>query len=125
MTNEEILTGLNNALSRGQSLQSAMQSLINAGYNSQEVIEASHYAGTGVTGAISSISPISQRPIQQSPLRAPQFQQQISKEQPQITRQKRKVSIGVIILIIALLVLLAALGIFIWKGEAILKAVFG
>ncbi len=43
MSNNEILTSLKNAVERGESLQSAMQVMINSGYNPQEVQEASKF----------------------------------------------------------------------------------
>lgn len=55
MANEEILTGLNNALTRGQSIQAAIQSLINSGYPPQEVYVTSRYAGMCITSELSSI----------------------------------------------------------------------
>lgn len=48
MVNEDIVTGLNNAISRGESLQDAIQILINSGYNPAEVNEASRYIQGGV-----------------------------------------------------------------------------
>jgi preprotein translocase subunit SecF len=40
MSKEEIITGIKNALERGQSIEKATQSMINAGYNEREVSEA-------------------------------------------------------------------------------------
>ena len=48
MTNQEIITGLKNAIQHGESLQQAMQVMINSGYNPIEVQEASKYVGSGV-----------------------------------------------------------------------------
>lgn len=52
--NEEIYSGLKNAIEHGSSLESAVQSFINAGYNSQEVHEA---AGMFSSGVISNLNP--------------------------------------------------------------------
>ncbi len=49
MVKEEILTSLRNAVSKGESLDNAKKILINSGYNSNEVEEASHYI-RGVSG---------------------------------------------------------------------------
>lgn len=38
--NEEIIGGIRNAMARGQSIEQAVRSLINAGYNLQEVKDA-------------------------------------------------------------------------------------
>ena len=43
MVNEEILTGLRNALENGDSLEAAVAILINSGYNPKDVKEASNY----------------------------------------------------------------------------------
>jgi ATP-dependent Zn protease len=48
MVNEDIITGLNNAIVRGESLQNAIQILINSGYESSEVYEASKYVQRGL-----------------------------------------------------------------------------
>jgi len=45
MPNEEIITSLRNAIERGENLQTAMQILINSGYNPSEVREASKFVG--------------------------------------------------------------------------------
>ena len=47
MTNDDIITALQNAVNHGESLESAMQSLINSGYNVNEVREASSFIGKG------------------------------------------------------------------------------
>jgi hypothetical protein len=48
MVNEDILTSLKNAVARGESLDNAMETAMNSGYNSREVEEASRYIGVGV-----------------------------------------------------------------------------
>jgi len=50
MVNQEIITSLKNALNYGESLEQAMQILINSGYNAAEVQEASGFIGTGIQG---------------------------------------------------------------------------
>ncbi len=47
MPNEEIITALRNAVEHGDSLQNAVQIMINSGYDFQEVQEASKYVGEG------------------------------------------------------------------------------
>ena len=42
---EEILTGLRNAIEHGESLQEAMQVMVNSGYGAREVQEASKFIG--------------------------------------------------------------------------------
>jgi hypothetical protein len=53
MPNEEIITSLKNGAQQGESLQDTIQSLINSGYNPQEVQEASNYIG----GVLSQLNP--------------------------------------------------------------------
>jgi len=48
MVNEDIITALNNSLERGESLDDAMQILINTGYNPNEINEASNFFKKGV-----------------------------------------------------------------------------
>lgn len=52
---EEIIAGLRNAIERGQSIQQAMQSMINAGYQASEIQEASNYVNLGATGAMQQV----------------------------------------------------------------------
>ena len=47
MVNEEIVTALRNAVEHGESLQDAMQIMMNSGYSPVEVQEASRYIGGG------------------------------------------------------------------------------
>lgn len=49
---EELQGGLRNALERGNSLEQAVQSLINAGYAPQEVQQAAQQLGTGATSHV-------------------------------------------------------------------------
>lgn len=45
MVNEEIITALKNSVERGESLQTAVNILINSGYNPREIQEASNFIG--------------------------------------------------------------------------------
>jgi len=47
MPNEEIVSALRNAIDHGETLQSAVQLMINSGYNLEEVQEASRFIGSG------------------------------------------------------------------------------
>ena len=49
---DEIVAGLRNAIVRGQSLEQAVQSFINAGYNPQEVKAAAQIISTGVSSIV-------------------------------------------------------------------------
>ena len=65
---EEILAGLKNALERGESLERAVQSFINAGYNPAEVRQAAQLLSDG---ALSTLHP------QTEPIRKIQMQSSI------------------------------------------------
>ncbi len=51
---EEIIAGIQNAIERGESLENAVQSFINAGYNSQEVREAAQSFTMGASTFLNS-----------------------------------------------------------------------
>jgi hypothetical protein len=50
--NEDIITALKNGISRGEPLDHSKKILINSGYNSREVEEASKYVSSGVTSTL-------------------------------------------------------------------------
>ena len=109
---EELLGGLKNAIERGSSLEKAVQSMINSGYNPKEVREAADLLTKG--GAISMIAkpspgmpkmpaqpPSKQLPKLPSPKPSAVHLAQL--KQPEI---KKKKSTGTKILIIGLIILL-------------------
>jgi len=87
MPNEEIITALKNGTQQGESLQDAIQTLINSGYNPQEVQEASNYIG----GILSQLHPNQEdeliTPESKSVFRNIMPQNQISPQQIQNTTQ--------------------------------------
>jgi len=60
---EELVTGLNNALARGESLEKAIRSLIAGGYNTQDVYDAADSINMGAIGEVSKQT-IKDQPIQ-------------------------------------------------------------
>ena len=52
MPREEIIGGLKNALERGDSLEKAVQSFVNSGYNPQEVRTAANDLSHGATAIV-------------------------------------------------------------------------
>ena len=50
--NQDIITALKNGIEKGEDLKTTMQILINSGYNSQEVEEASRYVSSGVLSSL-------------------------------------------------------------------------
>ena len=82
MTNEDIITALKNAINSGESLESAMQIMVNSGYDLREVREASRFVSQGV---ISDLNPNMMPNIKPSEFASPQNQQYqpLSSQNPQ------------------------------------------
>jgi hypothetical protein len=133
---EEIIAGLQNAVARGQTLEQAAQSFINAGYNPQEVKAAYQMLSSGASNVITNanmpsgpgvnvqqnIHPLNygNRP-QQLPQGYPQMQQPVQMQQSAAPSaplnnppEKKKGGGGAVVMIImiifAALILLGALG---------------
>jgi len=107
MTKEEMIAGLRNAVSRGESLENAKLSLVNAGYIYSDVEEAAKEINTGVIGSMPQSDPVFS---ENSGISAP---------------IKKKRSWKFWALIIVLILLLGMLGAFIFFGPQILSAVTG
>jgi len=99
MVNQDILGALKSAISRGQTIQQAMQTLYNAGYPLQEIQEAA--------GALQP-QPIQQESVEQEQIK-------------NIQQQKKPMNkILILILIIFLIILLGSLiAVFIFKEQII------
>lgn len=140
MLKDEITTSLENAIARGESLQKAMQTLVNAGYNMEEVKLASKDLTIGVIGSLQPEENLVQSkklPVQfssqQIPVPSPsvpfqpQQEQQESQNQIQLTSQlakpKKKFPKIIIILIVILGILLAGIFFLILFGESLLKLI--
>ena len=72
MTKDEIVSGLKNAVERGSTIEQAVQSFINAGYNPVEVRQAADFMSSGATS-------ISTQPM---PQQFPPTPQQFPQSQP-------------------------------------------
>lgn len=122
---DEILTGLNNALSRGDSLEKAKQALAMAGYNQQEIEEAANQINLGTVGKIPEQK---NENIAYKPLPVNQDQKIIQKNEAipmdQPTEKKKLPKIVLLLSIIAGILILG-LSFFILFGEKILAALFG
>jgi len=125
MVHDEILAGLNNAVSRGESLESAKQSLVMAGYNPQEIEDGANQINMGIIGTL----PQQQSAPEYKPLRKPEIQgetqKNISPSPSAQPSQKKKLPKIVIILSIILVIIILLLGFFILFGPTILDALFG
>jgi hypothetical protein len=98
MVNEDIVTGLRNAINRGESLDYAMNVMINSGYNAQEVAEASQYVSRGVINTLQPKTNIFVAPSQEQKL-TPLAQQNESnvplfaaKPPPSLTPEQRSLA---------------------------------
>lgn len=148
MVNEDIVTALRNAINNGESLDSAVQVMINSGYDSKEVYEASQLVGGGVISNLGNLQnqiPLgsvfqqtspdiyqSYSPNQMSSQQPATFQpNQYQPQQTQIQqptqqtiqynqRQPKKSYIKEIILVIILIILFGILGVSIFFRERIL-----
>ena len=116
---DDIEGGIKNALDRGATLEQAVRSFINAGYNESEVRKAAKVFGEG---AISMTSPQGQaqtplpnsqitqlqsvQPPGQTPVRA---QATTRAQLPTIRTKTKRFSVKIFILIIVLLILLGVL----------------
>jgi FtsZ-interacting cell division protein ZipA len=95
MVREELTTGLKNALTRGESLERAMNSLISAGYSQAEVNEAANSLNLGATANLGIVSTqtkpqvLQAPPVQQQPPQTTQIQPaaQTQKIQQQLAPQ--------------------------------------
>jgi hypothetical protein len=120
--NEEILSGLRTGMERGFSLDSAVQSFINAGYNPAEVNEAAALVARGQAPA--SIKPSSQIPVQPLP-KTPQVgmpQPKLSETSKLQTTEKpatpKKMKLLLIIAIILILLIVGgAIAVLLFKDQ--------
>lgn len=104
MVREEIVAGLRNAVERGQTIQQAMQSMINAGYQLNEIQEASGYVNMG---AIGSMQQVPQAYVSQEQYNPSSEESTI---QAPANNKKSAPNIKVIILVLILVLLLAGVG---------------
>jgi len=118
MAKDEVLGGLKNAIDRGQSLDAAIKSLTNSGYDPAEVTAAAQTLNSGVTTALipNQQQPVSQTqpPLSQSPgqqLTAQAGQQLVAQQpqqpqqQPPVKKKSSSTKIIVIIFVIAAILL--------------------
>ena len=133
---DEIVSGLKNAVERGSTIEQAVQSFINAGYNPVEVRQAASFMSSGATS-------ISTQPFQQIPQPTPHggaqgtqpqnfsnYQQIPQQEiQPysnyqQIPQRKSGSKFWIILLIILLILLIGGIISAIFFGQEILDFIF-
>ncbi|MBM3247506.1 hypothetical protein FJZ17_03140 [Candidatus Pacearchaeota archaeon] len=141
MAREEIITGLRNALERGQPIERAIQSLITAGYNATEVNQVAREMNTSILHHL----PEQEQEIQEQPEQIKtmplQQKQEIKKENQQVqanqnlqtqnntgflddSKPKKKMPKALWILIILLIIILIGTTSFIFFGKEILDMFF-
>jgi len=130
MTKEELRNGIENALNKGESLQKAMQSFVNAGYTIEDVKAAASEINMGVTGSMAQ-QPTQSKPTTQSIEKKPKtsFFKKIFHKKPveattpkqpivQATataKPKKKIPIKIIVISSILIILLIALGFILFR----------
>jgi len=97
LVKKEIVSGLRNAIERGESLEKAMQSFANAGYNPQEIQQAAAEAKQDLVVAAQPQATTEQQPTKEQTL--------------PIQAKPGKKKLKITILVIILLLLLGFLGI--------------
>jgi hypothetical protein len=112
---EELAAGIRNAMERGASLQQAVQSFINAGYNAYEVREAERMISGGVSGIVYPEATVTGKSEENS---LPQIPAVVPKNEnidsvPKEKRTNRTVLISIVIL--SLLVFVGALSYLIYN----------
>ena len=150
---EDILRGLKNAIERGEPLEKAVQSFINAGYNPVEVKQAAESMIGGTTAItnpyaeqpgignlpqppvkiarLDQIPLPAQTPMQQAAqMASPPAFRKLSEVQPRLMTQqmmprKKKNTALIVTLIIILLLLVGGLIYMIFYGQEFLNSLFG
>ena len=116
---DEIVAGLKNALERGSSMERAIQSFINAGYNPATVREAAQFLSMGASAIVLSPQP----KHSQQPQQSQQYPIENKLEDPYagnppiqntmqsqfFYQQKPKESVARLVLVIILIILLVAI----------------
>jgi hypothetical protein len=144
---EEILGGIQNSLERGETLDKAVKSFINAGYNPQEVNSAADMIRSGASPFITSPSPREEKPTFSEKPKKSLFSKFFSKSknqnpptlakkspiknenlqtlnQQKDQRKKSKTKLIIILIIILAIIFLGIFG-FVFFGEELLSTLFG
>ena len=90
MAKQEIITALQNSVERGENLAQAKQILINSGYNTTDVEEASQFVGQGTISFIK-IKPQEELAFPESKGFLSRFRKQIPSQQPQQSVQQQPI----------------------------------
>lgn len=100
---EDIVGGLRNALDRGETLEHAIQTFVNAGYNLTEVREAANYATGGTLASLTHV------PIKKTTEQKPTIKKLENHLPKQKIKTKSKISWKAFVLVGLLLVLVGVL----------------
>lgn len=125
MNKEDIVFGLRNAVERGFSLQSAVQSFLNAGYNPGEVNDAAREINMGVLGRMEQQKTISMPKTSTSlDIPSPTQDTTIQRLPSQTEPVKKRLSPILIALIVFVVLLILGAVMFSFFGESLLNALF-
>jgi hypothetical protein len=108
---DEIIAGMKNALARGQNLEQAAKSFVNAGYNPQEVKAAYESMSSGIS--VVDNGPINTMSLQSNGQNSPPINSSPRKILPvdiQPVKKKSKMTLLITVISAAVLILLGALG---------------
>jgi len=115
MIKDEIIGGLTNAMEHGSSLEQAIQSFINAGYNSQEVRAAAQQLSSGVSTMLPEVDKSNESIIQDNSI--PQAPKQILSNANINQTKQKSAGKGIVISLIILLIIIVV--------ASILTLIFG
>ena len=128
---EEITAGLSSALEHGTSLEEAVQSFINAGYNPSEVKSSADSMSSGATSIVQGFSeqfsskPTAEKSSFNIDSTVPEASQQPGNSYQQERKSGSKKTIIIVLLIVLLIALGAGVVLAYFFGDKLLTALFG
>ena len=122
MIKDEIIGGLTNAMEHGSTLEQAVQSFINAGYNSQEVRVVAQQLSSGVSTMLPDLNKQNENIIQDNSI--PQAPKQVLQNSSINVNQDKKKSASkgmIVTLIIMLIIIIVATILTLIFGQDLIK----
>jgi|TARA_Y100000310_G_C20224838_1_gene597434 hypothetical protein len=111
---EDIIGGLKNALDRGETIEQAIRTFVNAGYNLTEVREASQYATEGTLASLT-------HPVEKKEVEQKKHLKKLETVVPnKKTKSKHKISWKVYFLVSLLFVLVGVLTLTLFYRESVM-----
>ena len=123
---DEIISGLRNALERGESIDRAARSFLNAGYNPNEVKESVNAITQGATDITIQPPPQHTTQIQNFPQNQVQGTPQASASPIEVVQNPKKKHTTLIVILVSILLILGGVLVsLVLLGEKILSAMSG